>query len=215
EIQSNAQKALTDLTVAEKAIERIRKLQGIGAAAEKEVAQAEGDFKKAKSDYARAEAQLQALGISPTDPAVNVALRAQIPGVIVERNILVGQEVRSDGAAPLITISSLDSVWVFAEAYEQDLGLVTEGAKVTIHVPASPRQTFTGKVTHIGDVVDANTRTVHVRCLADNSSHRLKHEMFAKIDIETPKGAKLVSVPSKAVLNDGDKSMVVVATEGN
>ena len=99
EIQSDAQKALTDLSVAEKALDRVRKLQGIGAAAEKEVAQAEGDFKKAKSDYARAEAQLQSLGISPTDPAVNVALRAQIPGVVVERNILVGQEVRSDGAA--------------------------------------------------------------------------------------------------------------------
>ena len=215
EIQSNAQKALSDLNVGEKAIERIRKLQGIGAASEKEVAQAEGDFKKAKSDYARSEAQLQSLGISPSDPAVNVALRAQIPGVVVERNILVGQEVRSDGAAPLITISSLDSLWVFAEAYEQDLGLVTEGAKVAIHVPAYPSETFTGKVTHIGDVVDPSTRTVHIRCLADNASHRLKPEMFAKVDIETPKGARLVAVPSKAVLNDGDKSMVVVATEGN
>jgi len=215
EIQSNAQKALTDLTVAEKGIERIHKLQGIGAAAEKEVAQAEGDYKKAKSDYARAEAQLQSLGISPSDPAVNVALRAQIPGVVDDRNILVGQEVRSDGAAPLLTISSLDTVWVFAEAYEQDLGLVTEGAKVAIHVPAYPSETFAGVVKHIGEVVDPNTRTVRIRCVASNPGHRLKPEMFAKIDIDTPKGAKLVTVPSKAVLNDGDKSMVVVATEGN
>jgi cobalt-zinc-cadmium efflux system membrane fusion protein len=215
EIQSNAQKAMTDLTVAEKGIERIHKLQGIGAASDKEVAQAEGDFKKAKSDYARAEAQLQSLGISPSDPTVNVALRAQIPGVVVERNILVGQEVRSDGAAPLLTISSLDTVWVYAEAYEQDLGLVTEGAKVTIRVPAYPSETFAGRVQHIGEVVDPATRTVRIRCAADNPGHRLKSEMFAKIEIETPKGAKLVAVPSKAVLNDGDKSMVVVATEGN
>jgi cobalt-zinc-cadmium efflux system membrane fusion protein len=215
QIQADAQKALSDLTVAEKGIERIHKLQGIGAAAEKEVAQVEGDYKKAKSDYARAAAQLQALGISPTDPAVNVALRAQIPGVVVERNVLVGQEVRSDGAAPLLTISSLDTVWVFAEAYEQDLGLVTEGAKVAIHVPAYPSETFTGRVKHIGEVVDANTRTVKIRCVVDNPGHRLKAEMFAKIEIETPHTAKLIAVPSKAVLNDGDKSMVVVATEGN
>jgi cobalt-zinc-cadmium efflux system membrane fusion protein len=215
QIQSDAQKALTDLSIAEKGIERLHKLQAIGAASEKDVAQAEGDFKKAKSDYARAEAQLKSLGITPTDPAVNVALRSQIPGVVVERNVLVGQEVRSDGAAPLITVASLDDVWVLGDAYEQDLGLVNEGAKVSVRVPAYPGQTFPGRVKHIGEVVDPNTRTVKIRCVVDNPGHRLKPEMFAKIDVETPGGTKLITVPSKAVLNDGDKAMVVVASEGN
>jgi membrane fusion protein, heavy metal efflux system len=215
QIQSEAQKALTDLSISEKGIERLHKLQAIGAASEKDVAQSEGDFKKAKSDYARAEAQLKSLGITPTDPAVNVALRSQIPGVVVERNVLVGQEVRSDGATPLITVASLDDVWVLGDAYEQDLGLVTEGAKVSIRVPAYPGQTFPGRVKHIGEVVDPNTRTVKIRCVVDNPGHRLKPEMFAKIDVETPGGTKLITVPAKAVLNDGDKAMVVVATEGN
>jgi cobalt-zinc-cadmium efflux system membrane fusion protein len=215
QIQSDAQKALTDLSIAEKGIERLHKLQAIGAASEKDVAQSEGDFKKAKSDYARAEAQLKSLGITPTDPAVNVALRSQIPGVVVERNVLVGQEVRSDGATPLITVASLDDVWVLGDAYEQDLGLVTEGAKVGVRVPAYPGQTFPGRVKHIGEVVDPNTRTVKIRCVVDNPGHRLKPEMFAKIDVETPGGTKLITVPAKAVLNDGDKAMVVIATEGN
>jgi cobalt-zinc-cadmium efflux system membrane fusion protein len=214
-IQADAQKALSDLSVAEKGSERVHKLQAIGAASEKDVAQTEGDYKKAKSDYGRAEAQLKSMGISASDPAVNVALRAQIPGVIVDRNVLVGQELRSDGAAPLLTISSLDTMWVLADAYEQDLGLVTQGAKVTIRVPAYPSETFSGKVGHIGEVVDPNTRTVKIRCVVDNPGHRLKSEMFAKIDVETPRGAKLIAVPSKAVLNDGDKAMVIVATEGN
>ena len=215
QIQSDAQKALTDLSIAEKGIDRLHKLQAIGAASEKDVVQAQGDFKKAKSDYARAEAQLKALGITPTDPAVNVALRSQIPGVVVERNVLVGQEVRSDGATPLITVASLDDVWVLGDAYEQDLGLVTEGAKVSIRVPAYPGQTFPGRVKHIGEVVDPNTRTVKIRCVVDNPGHRLKPEMFAKIDVETPGRTKLITVPAKAVLNDGDKAMVVVASEGN
>jgi len=215
QIQSDAQKALTDLSIAEKGIDRLHKLQAIGAASEKDVVQAQGDFKKAKSDYARAEAQLKALGITPTDPAVNVALRSQIPGVVVERNVLVGQEVRSDGATPLITVASLDDVWVLGDAYEQDLGLVTEGAKVSIRVPAYPGQTFPGRVKHIGEVVDPATRTVKTRCVVDNPGHRLKPEMFAKIDVETPGGTKLITVPAKAVLNDGDKAMVVVASEGN
>jgi len=215
QLQADAQKALADLTVAQKAIDRVHKLQEDGAVAEKEVAQAEGDFRKAKSDYARSTVQLRALGVSPTDPAVNAALRAQIGGVVVERNVLVGQEVRADQATPLLTVSSLDSVWVLADAYEQDLSLVSEGDAVSIRVMAYPGETFPGKVTHIGDVVDATTRTVKIRCVADNPNHRLKPEMFAKVDVRNVTGRKFMTVSAKAVLSDGDKSVVIVATEGN
>ncbi|HVU49919.1 MAG TPA: efflux RND transporter periplasmic adaptor subunit [Polyangia bacterium] len=215
QLQADAQKAMSDLALAEKALERVHKLQGEGAVAEKDVAQAENDFHKAKSDSARTTAQLKALGVSPTDPAVNVALRAQIGGVVVERNVLVGQEVRADQTAPLVTISSLDTVWVLADAYEQDLSLVSEGDAVTIRVPAYPAETFAGKVGHVGDVVDPATRTVKIRCLADNKAHKLKPEMFAKVDVMNAAGHKLILVPAQAVLNDGDKSIVIVASEGN
>jgi membrane fusion protein, heavy metal efflux system len=215
QLQADAQKAMSDLALAEKATERVHKLQAEGAVAEKDVAQAENDLHKAKSDSGRTTAQLKSLGVSPTDPAVAVALRAQIPGIVVERNVLVGQEVRADQASPLITISSLDTVWVQADAYEQDLSLVAEGDEVTIRVPAYPGEAFAGKVGHIGDVVDPATRTVKIRCLADNKSHRLKPEMFAKVDVLNAAGHKLILVPSQAVLNDGDKSIVIVASEGN
>jgi cobalt-zinc-cadmium efflux system membrane fusion protein len=215
QIQADAQKALSDLTVAEKSNERVHKLQAEGAVAEKEVAQVEGDLHKARSDFARANAQLKALGLSASDPAVNAALRSQIPGTVVERNVLVGQEVRADQAAPLLTISSLDSVWVLADAYEQDLGLVSEGDAVNITVPAYPGETFSGKVGHIAEVMDPATRTVKVRCLVPNPDHRLKPEMFAKVDVRDNGRRKVIQVPSKAVLNEGDKALVIVAIEGN
>lgn len=215
QLQADAQKALSDLTVAQKASDRVHKLQEDGAVAEKEVAMAEGDYRKAKSDFARASAQLRALGVSPTDPAVDAALRAQIGGTVVERNVLVGQEVRADQATPLLTVSSLDTVWVLADAYEQDLSLIGEGDPVTIRVLAYPAETFAGRVSHVGDVVDPTTRTVKIRCLADNPGHRLKPEMFAKVDVRNVTGHKVITVPTKAVLNDGDKAVVIVATEGN
>jgi cobalt-zinc-cadmium efflux system membrane fusion protein len=215
QIQADAQKASSDLSVSEKASDRVHKLQAEGAVAEKEVAQAEGELKKARADYARTTAQLRALGLTATDPAVNAALRAQIPGVVVERNVLVGQEVRADQASALLTISSLDTVWVVAEAYEQDLGLVSEGDAVAIRVPAYPGETFSGRVSHIGEVVDPATRTVKVRCVVPNAGHKLKPEMFAKIDVRDNGRRKVIMVPSKAVLSEGDKSVVVVAIEGN
>jgi cobalt-zinc-cadmium efflux system membrane fusion protein len=215
QLQADAQKAMSDLTTAEKSIERVHKLDAEGAVAAKDVIQAESDYRKAKSDYGRATVQLKALGVSPTDPAVNVSLRAQIAGTVVERNVLVGQEVRADQATPLLTVSSLSTVWVLADAYEQDLGLVQEGDPVTIRVPAYPADSFPGKVGHIGEVVDATTRTVKIRCVVDNPDHRLKPEMFAKADVQNTSGHKLITVPSKAVLNEGDKSLVIMAIEGN
>jgi cobalt-zinc-cadmium efflux system membrane fusion protein len=183
--------------------------------AEKEVAQVEGELRKARSDYGRATAQLKALGVSPSDPAVNAALRAQIAGVVVERNVLVGQEVRADQGTPLMTVSSLDTVWVVADAYEQDLSLVAAGDTVTIQVPAYPGEKFAGRVTYVGDVVDPATRTVKVRCVVPNKDHRLKPEMFAKVAISDNGRRKTMSIESKAVLTDGDKTYVIVATEGN
>lgn len=215
ELQADAQKAVSDLNVSEKSVERVHKLKADGAISEKEVAQVEGDYKKARSDFARAAAQLKALGISASDPAVNVALRAQLPGVVVDRNVLAGQEVRADAALPLLTISNLDTVWVVADVYEQDLSMVEEGAAVTIRVPAYPDATFSGTVKHVGDVVDPVSRTVKVRCATNNPEHRLKPEMFASVDIETRNPKKVVEVPAQAILNDGDKTMVIVATEGN
>ena len=141
-------------------------------------------------------------------------MRAQLPGVVIERNVLVGQEVRADQATPLITISSLDTVWVLADLYEQDLSLVEDDAPVTITVPAYPADTFSGRVKHIGEVVDANTRTVKVRCIAENPGHRLKPEMFARVNVQGKAGHKVILVPSKAILNDGEKFLVVVASEG-
>jgi cobalt-zinc-cadmium efflux system membrane fusion protein len=214
QLQADAQKALSDLSLSEKSLDRVHKLQADGAIAEKEVAQAESDHRKAKSDLGRTSAQLKALGVSPTDPAVNVALRAQIPGTVVDRNVLVGQELRADQATPLLTISSLDTVWVLADVYEQDLGLVHEGDKVTVTVPAYPGDTFSGNVKHIGDVVDPSSRTVKIRCVIANPQHRLKPEMYAKVVVENLSDAKSIRIPSRAVLNEGDSSLVVVATEG-
>jgi cobalt-zinc-cadmium efflux system membrane fusion protein len=133
---------------------------------------------------------------------------------VVERNVLVGQEVRGDAAQALLTITDLSTVWVLADVYEQDLALVTTGAEVAVRVPAYPNETFTGKVLYVGDVVDATTRTVKVRCVVPNLDGRLKPEMFAKVDLHDDGTHPTLRVPDKAVLLDGDKSEVVLAVKG-
>jgi cobalt-zinc-cadmium efflux system membrane fusion protein len=214
-VQADAQKAQSDLAVASKSVDRAHTLKADGAISDKEVAQAEADFRKAKADVARTSAQLKSLGISASEPTTNVALHSQVSGTVVDRTLLVGQEVRADQAAPLLTITNLETVWVLADVYEQDLGLVQAGSDLVVRVPAYPGVDFKGKVGHIGDVVDPATRTVKIRCVVPNPTARLKPEMFAKVELRDTSGRKVITISSKAVVIDGDKTKVLVASEGN
>lgn len=211
ELQASAQKADQDLAVAQKALDRAHKMQADNAVSEKELAQIDADFKKAKSAAASAAAELHALGITASDPTVGAALRAQVAGTIVERNVLVGQEVRADATLPLLTISDLDTVWVLADVYEQDLRLVKEGTKVNVTVPAYPDTKFEGTVAHIDDVLDPSSHTVKLRCVVPNLDHSLKPEMFAKVEVAADANTKVMTIPTKAVLTDTEHTRVAVS----
>jgi cobalt-zinc-cadmium efflux system membrane fusion protein len=210
-MQAEAQKAQQDLSVAEKALERAKTLRVQGAISDKDAAQIEADFKKAQAEAARGSAQLRTLNLS----ASGASLRASVAGMLVERNILVGQEVRADGVAPLLTISDLGTVWVLADLYEQDLALVTPGASINVRVPAYSGETFAGKVEHVGDVVDPMTHTVKIRCVVPNTGNRLKPEMFARIELTSTGERKAILLPSRSILTDSQHTRVIVATEGN
>jgi len=215
ELQAEAQKVQQDLSITEKAVDRAAKLKLEGAISDKEAAQVEADFKKAKADSERTEAQLRTLSLSASDPSVNASLRSQIPGMVVERNILVGQEIRADGSAPLLTITDLSTVWVQADVYEQDLGLVAQGGSVNVRVPAYTGEAFPGKIDHVGEVLDPVSHTVKLRCVVPNPGNRLKPEMFAKIELTDVGQQKTILLPSKAILNDGERTKVIVVSEGN
>ena len=60
-------------------------------------------------------------------------------------------------------IADLDRLWLQLEAFEQDLAWLRYGQAVTIEVEALPGELFEGRVTFLGDVVDARTRTTEVR----------------------------------------------------
>jgi cobalt-zinc-cadmium efflux system membrane fusion protein len=214
QLQADAQKTQQDLMVAQKTVDRVHKLKVDGAVSDKEVGQAEADLQKAKSDVGRASAQLRSIGISASDPAVAVAVRAQVAGTVVERNVLVGQEVRADATTPLMTVTNLDTVWVNADVYEQDLGLITSGAVVNVTVPAYPGETFPGTVAHLGEVVDPTSRTVKLRCVVPNPGGKLKPEMFAKIALADAQGKQVLVIPARAVLNEAGKFRVIVV-DGN
>jgi cobalt-zinc-cadmium efflux system membrane fusion protein len=206
--------ARADAALAERNLERQRRLLADQAVSQKEVLQAEGDATKARAGRARALARLEVLGISPDDPNARPShylLRAPLDGVIVERPATPGMEVRADGGTPLVTVADLSRLWVLADVFERDVGAVAKGGKAEVRVAAWPGRVWDGNIAYVGDVVDPQSRTVKVRVEVQNPDQKLKPEMFARVTLRGVETAPVVAVPSQAVLSDGAASAVVVA----
>jgi cobalt-zinc-cadmium efflux system membrane fusion protein len=207
--------AQADRALAERTLERLKRLYAEQAVPGKDVVQAESDATKAAASMARAASRLEVLGIDPSSPdthATRFVLRSPLDGVVVERAAFPGMEVRPDSGTPLVTVADLTRLWVLADVYERDLARVQAGAKAVVRVVASPGKTWEGKVTHVGDLVDASTRTVKLRIEVANPTLELKPEMFARVTLQAPPSpTPELSVPSSALLSDGETSAVVVA----
>src|SRR5262249_62066536 len=114
--------------LAEAPLARIRDLEEHGAAARKDLEAAEADLAHARAESERTTSRLAAYGDAGTSIDGSYALRAPIAGVVVERNLGPGQEIRADQflagtpqlAVPLFTITDPPRLWVMIYAPEHD-----------------------------------------------------------------------------------------------
>jgi Cu(I)/Ag(I) efflux system membrane fusion protein len=134
---------------------------------------------------------------------------APTTGVVMMKNIVEGQMAKA--GQELCRLADLTSIWVIADVAEQDIGLVKIGAPARLQFRAFPGETFEGKVTFILHELDAATRTGKVRIEVNNPEHRIKHEMFADVEIEAGVGEPpRLSVPISAVMDSGARQVVLV-----
>ncbi|MFM9967877.1 MAG: efflux RND transporter periplasmic adaptor subunit [Burkholderiales bacterium] len=139
----------------------------------------------------------------------SITLRAQASGVVLEKRAVAG--MRFMPGEMLYQIADLSSVWVVADVFEQDLGLVRQGQSVNIRVDAYPDKAFTGTVTFIYPTVMAETRTAKVRIELSNTARLLKPAMYARVEIASRGGrGKVLAVPDSAVLDTGTRQLVLV-----
>jgi Cu(I)/Ag(I) efflux system membrane fusion protein len=102
----------------------------------------------------------------------------------VFKKVVQGQEVPE--GYPMFELVDLSTVWVQAQVYEQQLGLVHVGQSVEASVEAFPGESFAGRVEFIQPRVDPATRTVEVRYSLENHGRRLLPGMFATVVLKTP-----------------------------
>ena len=96
-----------------------------------------------------------------------------------------------------------------------DIPYISKESRVTIHSPLYPDRTFTGKITHISDTIDAKLRTIKIRVQVDNSEGQLKPNMYIQGVIEnlSPEESVL-AVPEEAIQNlNGEKVVFILEEE--
>ena len=125
-----------------------------------------------------------------------IPIRSPIDGVVIARNISVGQVVDTGFVA--FDISNLSTIWVTAAVNQQDLSSIHQGAVADVVTAGFPDQVFHGRVAMIGDTLDPETRTVPVRVVVPNPGTKLRPGMFASAHIAKPATREAVFVPEDA-----------------
>jgi Cu(I)/Ag(I) efflux system membrane fusion protein len=138
-------------------------------------------------------------------PTRDVIVRSPVAGVVMTKNVVAGARVMPSDT--LYEIADLSHVWLLADVYEAELPSVCVGVPAQVVVGG---QTLAGRVTFIGPVVAAQTRTANVRIELDNAGGLLKPDMYADVILQQPQGPS-VAVPDSAVMNTGTRSVVFVA----
>ena len=131
-------------------------------------------------------------------------------GTVMEKLVVEGMMMRM--GEPLYRLVDLSSIWVIASVAEQDLSQIKIGDPASLRFKALPGETFNGKVTFILHELNKETRTASVRIEVKNPDHRIKHEMYADVEIDAGAGEPLrLAVPEQAVIDSGDRQVVLVA----
>jgi cobalt-zinc-cadmium efflux system membrane fusion protein len=209
---ADALKAQAALTLAQHNLQRQRELDKSEIAARHDLEQAEGDYQQAAAETARANARLTQIGArtGAANSGGHLAVRSPIAGRVVELSAAAGA-YWNDATAALMTVADLSKVFISANAQEKDLGQLYVGQQASIKLDAWPAP-VSGQVRYIGEMLDADTRTIKVRMPFDNRDGHLKPGMFAEATLlARPHNGLLV--PMAAVIQSGFASRAFVETQ--
>ena len=214
--QADARRAATDFTLAERTVSRLRELSEHGAAAQKDLQAAEAELERARFEKERTAKRLALYGAA-ADLDQAYTLKSPIAGVVVEKSINPGAELRNDQmlastpqlAAPLFVITDPTKLWVQIDVPERDYTRLCVGQTFVIKSASLPGQSFAGRVDVVSDSLDPNTHTVKARGSVVNDRRLLKAETFVTAEFTLPPEAG-TEISSKAVFLRGEKHCVLV-----
>ena len=218
--QTQIEQGRANLTRAEAEVERLRvtvadattKLERAkGLAARNlipaiELEAAEVQLRASQAQLRSTEAQVVQAQASLNQNEVNLqhtVIEAPIDGIVISRNVDVGQTVAASMQAPTIFVIAADltKMQVVADIDESDVGRIRPRQRVSFRVDAYPNDEFTGTVTQIRlqPKVVQNVVTYATVIDVPNPQLKLKPGMTATVTIEIARKTDVIRVPNAAL----------------
>jgi HlyD family secretion protein len=171
------------------------------------------DLDTARANYEAAQAELKAseAAVSQAQANVNQAqldlshtiITTPIDGVVISRNVDVGQTVAASFQAPVLFViaNDLTHMRVNASVDEADVGHVREGQQALFHVDAFPQREFEGKVEQVrlNPTVVQNVVSYNTIIAVDNAGLLLKPGMTATVSIVVRRAENALRLPAAAL----------------
>ncbi len=185
--------------------------EGVVAQQQLDQAKANNDTAQASVNAAKAQVTQAEAQVAQKAAAVSVAqtnldhtiIRSPIDGVVVARNIDVGQTVAASLQAPTLfnIAQDLTKMQVYAATDESDVGQIKVGQPITFKVDAFPRDTFKGIVSQIrmNPTTVQNVVTYNTIIDFDNPDTKLFPGMTAYVTIPVASATNVVKVPNAAL----------------
>jgi HlyD family secretion protein len=208
-LQAEVERAQVTLEDSEIKLRRARELWDQQLIAQTDLEAAEAAFRQARASVKSAEAQLVQGEASLNQSKVNLShsvIRAPIDGIVISRNVDVGQTVAASMSAPVLFILAKDMarMRVNASIDESDIGRVAPGQPVTFTVDAYPGEMFAGTVSQVRlePVVESNVVSYVTIIDVANDDMKLKPGMTANVTVEIAREDDTLRVPTSALRFD-------------
>ena len=183
---------------------------------------AKAEYEKAVADLHQAEAAVKVNEGSLKKAQVDLArctIYAPIDGIVISRNVNVGQTVAASLSAPTLFViaNNLAKMQIEADVAEADIGLVGAGQEVEFTVDAFPGQTFHGKVTQVRNAPKADQNVVTYVTIIDvtNPNLKLKPGMTANVSVIVTHHDNVLKIPNAALRFRPPKDVELVKTRSN
>ncbi len=188
--------------------QREKRLWEQRVSAEQDYLEAQHAVEEAEIRRDNAMQKLRALGINMSAKVLNrFELFAPYDGVIVERNLSIGEAVKED--TPIFTIADLSTVWVEVYIPAKDLPMIRVGDKVKVRATAFDAET-TGTVAFIGALVGEQTRMAKARIVVANSKGLWRPGLFVNVEVKAGDALIPVTVKNDALQSLGTQQVIFV-----
>jgi HlyD family secretion protein len=204
--QANVLKAKASMEDAQRTLERNKELKKRDL-----IAQSEFDTSQAAYETAAAQYEVNKAQVSQSQAGLNQAMvdlnntviRSPVDGIVVSRNVDVGQTVAASLQAPVLFLiaNDLSKMQVDTNVSEGDVGNVWVGQDVTFSVDAYPARRFKGAVQQVRNaaIMVQNVVTYDAVVGVDNKDLLLKPGMTANVEFLVSEKTDVLKIPNAAL----------------